>query len=125
MVDLILYGHPDSGHSYKVRLALTVLELAHEYREVEVFAPREARRADWRKVSRFGEIPVLIDGGKAIVQSDAILLHLARTRNALGWAGRSTRTGSPNGCSGRPTGSASPCPISDSANISNKAETRG
>ncbi|MEJ6791127.1 glutathione S-transferase family protein [Brevundimonas sp. BR2-1] len=85
MGDLILYGHPDSGHSYKVKLALTVLDLAHEYREVEVFAPRDARRADWREVSRFGEIPVLIDDGKAIVQSDAILLHLARTRNALGW----------------------------------------
>ncbi|MGZ9114295.1 MAG: glutathione S-transferase family protein [Brevundimonas sp.] len=85
MGDLILFGHPDSGHSYKVKLALTVLGLAHEYREVDVFAPREARRADWREASRFGEIPVLVDGGEAIVQSDAILLHLARTRRTLGW----------------------------------------
>lgn len=85
MTDIILYGHPDSGHSYKVKLALTVLGVPHAYRHVEVFAPRDERRADWREASRFGEIPVLVVDGKAIVQSDAILLHLARTHDALGW----------------------------------------
>ena len=81
----ILYGHPDSGHSYKAKLALTLLGIDHEYRHVEVSAPREARRADWRAASRFGEIPVLEVDGRAIVQSDAILLHLARTTGRLGW----------------------------------------
>ena len=85
MTHYILYGHPDSGHSYKVKLALAVLGLPHEYRPVEVFAAREERRADWRAASRFGEIPVLVADGKPIVQSDAILLHLARTHHALGW----------------------------------------
>lgn len=85
MTDYILYGHPDSGHSYKVKLALTLLGVLHDYRPVEVFAPREERRADWCAVSRFGEIPVLVVDGEAIVQSDAILLHLARTHDALGW----------------------------------------
>ncbi|MDQ0466414.1 glutathione S-transferase [Caulobacter ginsengisoli] len=85
MTDYILYGHRESGHSYKARLALTLLGLPHDYREVEVFLPREERRADWRAVSKFGEIPVLVAGGKAIVQSNAILLHLARTHGALGW----------------------------------------
>ena len=85
MTDYILYGHPDSGHSYKVKLALTVLGVSHDYRHVDVFAPRDQRRADWRAVSRFGEIPVLVVDGEAIVQSDAILLHLARTHDALGW----------------------------------------
>lgn len=85
MTDYVLYGHRESGHSYKVRLALTLLGAPHEYREVEVFLPREERRADWRAASRFGEIPVLVVDGKAIVQSNAILLHLARTHGALGW----------------------------------------
>jgi glutathione S-transferase len=80
----VLYGHPDSGHSYKVALALTLLGVTWEYREVEVFSPREERRADWRAVSRYGEIPVLVVDDKAIVQSDAILLHLARTTGRLG-----------------------------------------
>lgn len=85
MTDYVLFGHRESGHSYKVKLALTLLGLPHDYREVEVFLPRAERRADWRAVSRFGEIPVLVVDGKPIVQSNAILLHLARTHGALGW----------------------------------------
>jgi glutathione S-transferase len=84
MTSRVLYGHFESGHSYKVALALTVLGLPYEYREVEVFAPRAERRADWQAVSRFGEIPVLVTGGEPLVQSDAILLHLARTTGQLG-----------------------------------------
>jgi glutathione S-transferase len=85
MTQYVLYGHRESGHSYKVKLALTLLDLPHDYREVEVFLPREERRADWRAISRFGEIPVLVVDGRPLVQSNAILLHLARTHGALGW----------------------------------------
>jgi glutathione S-transferase len=81
----VLYGHPESGHSYKVALALNLLGVAWEYHEVEVFAPRETRRADWRAASRYGEIPVLLVDDRPIVQSDAILLHLARASGRLGW----------------------------------------
>lgn len=81
----MLYGHPESGHSYKAALALTVLGLSYEYRYVDLKTPREARREDWRAVSRFGEVPVLVADGRWIVQSNAILLHLARTHHALGW----------------------------------------
>ncbi len=31
MSSLVLYGNRESGHSYKVRLALTLLGLEHEY----------------------------------------------------------------------------------------------
>lgn len=81
----VLYGHPESGHSYKVKLALTLLGIEHEYREVDLAAPRAERRADWRAVSRFGEVPVLVTEGRPLVQSDAILLHLARATGRLGW----------------------------------------
>jgi glutathione S-transferase len=80
----ILYGNRESGHSYKVKLALTFLGMAHEYREVDLDVPLEQRRKDFRAVSPFGEVPVLVDGGLRLAQSNAILLHLARRSGRLG-----------------------------------------
>ena len=77
-MDLILYGARESGHSYKVRLALTLMHVPHEYRCVDINLPHEERPAEFRAVSRFGEVPVLVDRGQVYVQSDAILLHLAQ-----------------------------------------------
>jgi glutathione S-transferase len=77
-LDLILYGNRESGHSYKVRLALTLMHVPHEYRPVDITLSHEQRPADFRTVSRFGEVPVLVDRGQVYVQSDAILLHLAQ-----------------------------------------------
>ena len=72
----ILYGHPESGHTYKVALALELAGIPFDYRWVDVFKPREQRPADFQAASRHGEIPVLIDG-VPLVQSNAILLHVA------------------------------------------------
>lgn len=69
----VLYGHPLSGHSYKVALALSLLGQAFEFRLVDIDQGRDARRADWRADSRFGEVPVLLDNGQAVTQSNAIL----------------------------------------------------
>jgi glutathione S-transferase len=77
-LDLILYGNRESGHSYKVRLALTLMHVPHEYRPVDITLPCEQRPAEFQAVSRFGEVPVLVDREQAYVQSDAILLHLAQ-----------------------------------------------
>lgn len=79
-----LYGHPDSGHAYKVRLCLAVADIPHDYEEIDIFSPRASRPAEFRQSSRFQEVPLLIDGGKAYVQSDAILLHIATKFNILG-----------------------------------------
>jgi glutathione S-transferase len=81
---LVFYGHPESGHSYKVALALSMLELPHEYRWVDVFAPRDQRAADFRAASPFGEIPILVADGVSLAQSNAILLHLMRRTRRLG-----------------------------------------
>ena len=43
----ILYGHPESGHTYKVALALELAGVPFEYRWVDVFKPREQRAADF------------------------------------------------------------------------------
>src|SRR4051812_4627791 len=80
----ILFGHHESGHSYKVRLALTLMGIDHEYRYVDVMKPREARRKDFRAFSPYGEIPVLVTNGETLAQSDAILLHLARKTGRFG-----------------------------------------
>jgi glutathione S-transferase len=80
----ILFGHHESGHSYKVRLALVLLGIEHEYRYVDVMKPREMRRTDFRAFSPYGEIPVLVTDGQPLGQSDAILLHLARVTGRFG-----------------------------------------
>jgi glutathione S-transferase len=80
---LVLYGNRESGHSYKVKLALTFLGLEHEYRPVDLSIDRTNRPPDFREVSRYGEVPVLVTDGEPLVQSNAILMHLARTTGRL------------------------------------------
>jgi len=51
----------------------------------ETGTPHFDRAPVWRRLSRHGEVPVFQTGGRAICQSNPILLHLARTHDALGW----------------------------------------
>lgn len=81
---VILYGHPESGHTYKVALTLELAGIQYDYRWVDVFKPRDQRSADFQAASRHGEIPVLVDEGEPLVQSNAILLHLAQKHQTLG-----------------------------------------
>lgn len=82
-----LFGHPDSGHAYKVRLFLVTAQIQHQYEMVDIWKPKDQRSADFQSVARFGEVPVLLDDGQAYVQSNAILLHLAQQTSA--WGGQS------------------------------------
>ena len=80
----ILYCHRESGHSYKVALALTLIGIEFEQRPVDLNLPRSERPQDFRVASMFGEVPTLIDeDGLAISQSNAILDHVARRHHAL------------------------------------------
>lgn len=79
-----LYGHPDSGHAYKVKLCLAVAEIPHDYEELDIFSDRESRPFEFRNNSRFHEVPLLIDDSQAYVQSNAILIHLATKYKILG-----------------------------------------
>jgi glutathione S-transferase len=81
---VIVYANRESGHSYKVVATLRLAAVPYEIRTVDLDLPREARRADFRAVSPFGEVPVLIDGETVLAQSDAILLYLARNLGVLG-----------------------------------------
>ena len=77
MTTLTLYGNRFSGHSYKVRLALMLADVSHDYVHVDLTLPRAERPEDFRAVSRFGEVPVLVADGTAMCQSNAILQWLA------------------------------------------------
>lgn len=72
-----LYGSDQSGHSYKIRLFLTLAQIDHEYIWVDLAKARKDRPADFMAASKHGEVPVLIDGENIICQSNTILQHLA------------------------------------------------
>ena len=79
-----LYGHPESGHAFKVKFFLHVFDVSHEYIEVDIFAPRNERLAEFMAFSKFHEVPMLIDQDQAMVQSNAILVYLADKYNRWG-----------------------------------------
>jgi glutathione S-transferase len=66
-------------------MALLLLGIAHDYHAIDITRPRSERDPEWQRLSPYGEVPLLIAGGEAIAQSNAILLYLARTHGALGW----------------------------------------
>ncbi len=55
--------------------------IEHRYSAVDISLPRDQRPDDFRRVSLFGEVPVLLHDDQALVQSNAILLHLVRFRS--------------------------------------------
>lgn len=79
-----LFGHPESGHAYKVKLCLTVADIPHEYEVIDIFSARENRAKEFRHNAKFHEVPLLIEQNQAFTQSNAILLHIAFKYKVLG-----------------------------------------
>ncbi|MGC0152332.1 glutathione S-transferase family protein [Chromobacterium vaccinii] len=86
MNTLTLYGNRYSGHSYKVRLALMLADISHDYAHIDISLPRDQRPDDFRAASRFGEVPVLVADGVPLSQSNTILQWLADNYGALAGA---------------------------------------
>lgn len=84
MPDLVLYGHPDSGHSCKVALALSLAGLAHRTIRVDIWADPATRPAEFRAASPLSEVPLLTIDGTPHIQSGAILLEIATRFGCLG-----------------------------------------
>lgn len=84
MAELVLYGHPDSGHACKVALALSVAGLPHRTVWIDIWAPPATRPADFLAASPFAEVPLLLIDGKPYIQSGAILLEIACRFKCLG-----------------------------------------
>lgn len=78
-----LYDFELSGHAHKVRLMLSLLDLAYERVEVNL-AQGEQHQAEFLALNPFHHVPVLVDDGVIIRDSCAILCYLAQ-RYAPEW----------------------------------------
>ena len=79
-----LYGHPDSGHAFKVKFCLEAGNIDHEYEVVDIWADRSQRQPEFVSCSKHCEVPLLIDGDNNLIQSDGILLHIAKKHKTFG-----------------------------------------
>ena len=77
MSPLKLYRHPISGHSHRVQLALSLMDVPHELVHVDVLAG-EHKRPAFLALNPFGQVPVIDDDGVVLADSNAILVYLAR-----------------------------------------------
>ena len=75
--DFTLFAHPESGHSYKVKLLLEVAGIPHDFHIVDLGLPRAQRPEPFRTISPFGEVPLLLHKDQVLAQSNAILNYLA------------------------------------------------
>ncbi|MGJ7603584.1 glutathione S-transferase family protein [Variovorax sp. LT1R20] len=76
---LRLYDSRLSGNSWKIRILLSQLGLAYERITLDL-QKGETREPAFLQISRFARVPVLIlEDGRPIVESGAILLHLAES----------------------------------------------
>ncbi|MFX0547043.1 glutathione S-transferase family protein [Roseovarius sp. S1116L3] len=82
---LKLYCMGESGHSYKVALALELSGLDWEPIKVDFFGG-ETRGAEFRRINPMGEVPVLVDGDKVLTQSGTIQMHLSEKTGKFGGA---------------------------------------
>ncbi len=79
-----LYHHPLSGHSHRVRLFLSLLNVPHELVLVDL-AKGAHKAPDFLKLNPFGQVPVLDDNGTIVTDSVAILVYLAKKLNRSDW----------------------------------------
>jgi len=78
-----LYRHVVSGHSHRVQLMLSLLELPFELLDVDL--PAKAHKTpEFLALNPFGEVPVVQDGDVTLADSNAILVYLAARYAAPG-----------------------------------------
>jgi glutathione S-transferase len=75
---LTLYSMPSSGNSYKVRLLLALLGLPYRHVDAE-YGSGVTGTAEFLALNPAGKVPLLVlDDGRLLSESNAILLYLAR-----------------------------------------------
>src|SRR5580692_5507797 len=72
-----LYGSPHSLPTYKVALMLRLAGEPFSFRYVS-FQKGMHKTAEFLALSRWGQVPVLVDSGRIYLQSAAIVEHLAQ-----------------------------------------------
>ncbi|MCI5068650.1 glutathione S-transferase family protein [Acidovorax sp.] len=72
---LALYGHPFSSYTQKVLTALHENATPYELRNLDPGAPGD-HAAEWRRRWPLAKFPVLVDGGRTVVESSIVIEHL-------------------------------------------------
>lgn len=79
-----LHGFNLSGHSHRVTLFLSLLQL--QYISIQVdFANKAHKQADFLAMNPFGQVPVIEDGAITLADSNAILVYLAKQYGPDHW----------------------------------------
>ena len=73
-----LYRNPKSGHCHRVELMLAFLDLPSETIDLDM-ANGAHKQPDYLKISPFGLVPAIEDGGFTLSDSNAILTYLVQT----------------------------------------------
>jgi glutathione S-transferase len=80
---LVIYGDRRSGNCLKVKWTAQRLGLPFEWREVDVMTGF-TRTPDYLAINPAGQVPaVILDDGRPLAQSNAIILHLAEGSNLI------------------------------------------
>lgn len=74
---LQLYRMPVSGHCHRVELMLSLLGLPHQLINVDL-QRGEHRSPQHLALNPLGQVPVLVDGGTALSDSNGILVYLVQ-----------------------------------------------
>lgn len=78
-----IYGDSISGNCLKVKFTADYLGLSYEWEETDILAG-ESRTPDYLALNPAGQVPLLIlDDGRALGQSNAIIEYLARDSELL------------------------------------------
>ena len=71
-----LYRHPLSGHSHRVELMLSLLDVPTELVFVDLMKGAH-KTPEVLALNRFGQVPVIDDNGTVLADSNGILVYLA------------------------------------------------
>lgn len=86
-MSLKLHDFAMSGHCYRVRLFLSLLDLPHTVIPVDLRAGAH-KTPEFLRLNPFGQVPVLEDGELVITDSNAILVYLAERHAPESWYAR-------------------------------------
>ena len=85
-----LHANFESGNCYKVALFFALSGLTYEWKHVDIFA-QGTRGEAFTALNPFQEVPVLVDDGRTVTQSDVILRYLADRTGRFGGEGENGR----------------------------------
>lgn len=82
-----LYRHPLSGHSHRAEMFIRMLGLPLTLIDVDLVSG-EQRQPAFLRFNRFGQVPVIDDGGTVVADANAILTYLALRYGPEHWVPR-------------------------------------